>query len=112
MRTHWVQLQYAGEMVDHPSRRIGVRELREQLAHLVHCAIAGERITITMRGNPVAVLGPTEPSQGVRPDMDTLASAGLVEPPRRRDQPVTPATLLLPADVRMDRVLDQLRGRS
>lgn len=99
-------------MADHPSRRIGVRELREQLAHIVQSAVAGERITITMRGNPVAVLGPTEPRPGTRPDLDTLAAASLVEPPRRRDQPATPAPLLLPVDVRIDRVLDQLRGRS
>ncbi len=106
------QLLPYSEMAEHPSRRIGVRELREQLAHMVQSAVAGERITITMRGKPVAVLGPTEPNQDVRPDLDTLAAAGLVEPPRRRDQPVTPAPVLLPVDVRLDRVLDQLRGRA
>ncbi len=38
---------------------IGVRELRSNLANVLERAAAGERIVITERGTPKAVLGPT-----------------------------------------------------
>ncbi len=36
----------------------GLRELRQQASALVRRAEAGERITVTISGRPVAVLGP------------------------------------------------------
>ena len=39
---------------------VGVRELKNRLSALVRRAAEGERITITDRGRPVAVLGPAE----------------------------------------------------
>ena len=92
-------------------RRIGVRELRSQLSGTVNAAISGEQITITMRGVPVATLGPADP-EGDEVSLEGLSSVGLIEPPRRRDRPVEPHPHVLPADVRLDRVLDRLRGRA
>ncbi len=91
-------------------RRIGVRDLRNQLSGVINAAIAGEQITITMRGTPVATLGPAE-TTSTEITLDGLSSVGFIEPPRRRDQPNAPHPHVLPADVRLDRVLDQVRGR-
>ncbi len=97
-------------MADH-ARRIGIRELREQLRNTISAARSGERITITVRGMPVATIGPVDEVVGPV-SLDTLSSAGLVEPPQRRDHPAAPHPHVLPADVRLDRVLDQVRGRA
>ncbi len=90
--------------------RVGVRELRNQVAAVVRRAGAGERVIVTVDGRPVAQIGPLEPDAG-GPTLWDLAGAGLVEPPRRHDRPSTPAPLPVPADVRVDRLLDEVRGR-
>jgi prevent-host-death family protein len=89
---------------------IGVRELRSRLASAVREAAAGERIIITVSGQPVASLGPVEPAAGPASLAD-LAAAGLVTPPRRHDRPAADDAVDLPVDIRLDRVLDELRGR-
>lgn len=92
-------------------RRLGVRELRGQLSAAVSAASGGEHIAITVRGRPVATLGPV----GDGPTdltLESLAATGLIEPPRRRDRPKEPHPHVLPADIRLDRVLDQVRGRT
>lgn len=100
-----------GVLMEERARRIGIRELREQLRSIVSAARSGERIVITARGTPVAAIGPVEDAAGPI-SLDTLSTAGLIEPPRRRDHPAAPHPHVLPADVRLDRVLDQLRGRT
>lgn len=42
---------------------VGVRELKNRLSALLRRAADGERITITDRGRPLAVLGPAEPQE-------------------------------------------------
>jgi prevent-host-death family protein len=88
--------------------QIGARELRANLAAAVHQAAAGERVVITIDGRPVAQLGPLE-AQGA-PTLHELAASGLVEPPRRLDRPDAPAALDAAVDVRLDRVLEEVRG--
>ena len=88
--------------------QIGVRELRSNLAAAVRQAGAGERVIITVDGRPVAQLGPLEPTGA--PSLEELAASGLVEPPRRADQPAAPAGIDTAVDVRLDRVLDEVRG--
>lgn len=90
--------------------RVGIRELRNQVAAVVRRAAAGERVVVTVDGRPVAQLGPLEPLGGA-PTLDDLAAAGLIEPPRRPDRPGEPPPEDLPVDVRLDRLFDQLRGR-
>jgi len=87
---------------------VGVRELRNQVAAVLRRAEAGERIVVTVDGRPVAQLGPlTAPGA---PTLADLAAAGLVEPPRTA-HPADPRAEDLPADVRLDRLLEDLRGR-
>lgn len=88
--------------------QIGARELRANLAAAVREAGAGQRVVITLDGRPVAQLGPLEPSGA--PSLIELAAAGLVEPPRRSDRPVAPPALDTAVDVRLDRVLSEVRG--
>src|SRR5213592_4960645 len=45
--------------------RVGIRELRNDVAAVVRRAAAGERITVTVDGRPVAQLGPLEPAGAV-----------------------------------------------
>lgn len=87
--------------------QIGARELRANLAAAVRQAGAGQRVVITLDGRPVAQLGPLEPIGC--PSLAELAAAGLVEPPRR-DRPETPEALDAAVDVRLDRILDEVRG--
>lgn len=88
--------------------QIGTRELRAQLAAAVRQAGSGERVLITVDGRAVAQLGPVEPAGS--PTLDDLAAAGLVDPPRRADRPPVPEALDAAVDVRLDRVLDEVRG--
>jgi prevent-host-death family protein len=87
--------------------QIGVRELRANLASAVRQAGAGERVVITIDGRPVAQLGPLEPVGA--PSLDELAASGLVEPPRRA-RPAAPEGIDAAIDVRLDRILDEVRG--
>jgi prevent-host-death family protein len=88
--------------------QIGARELRANLAAAVRQAGAGERVVITIDGRPVAQLGPLEPAGA--PSLEELAASGLLEPPRRADRPEPPEALDAAVDVRLDRVLDEVRG--
>lgn len=90
--------------------RMGVRELRTNLAAVVDRAADGERVVITVHGRPVAQLGPLDPGDG-EVTLEDLAARGLVILPRRPDRP-DPATAVEPwAGVRLDRLLAEVRGR-
>lgn len=88
--------------------QIGARELRTNLAAALRQAGAGERVVVTVDGRPVAQLGPLEPTGA--PSLAELAASGLLEPPRRPDRPSPPDALDAAVDVRLDRVLDEVRG--
>lgn len=88
--------------------QIGARELRANLAAAVRQAGAGERVVITIDGRPVAQLGPLEPSGA--PTLQELAGSGLVDPPRRTDRPAPPPPIDAAVDVRLDRVVAEVRG--
>jgi prevent-host-death family protein len=90
--------------------RIGVRELRANVATLVRRAAGGERIAVTVDGVPVAQLGPLQAAPGDL-TLDDLIASGLALPPGRRDRPADAAPEDVPVDARPDRVLDELRGR-
>jgi antitoxin (DNA-binding transcriptional repressor) of toxin-antitoxin stability system len=75
------------------------------------CVESGERIVITVDGRPVAQLGPLRPD-GATPTLADLAATGLLEPPRiGRAERADAAPEDPPVDVRVDRILDELRGR-
>ena len=89
--------------------RVGIRELRNNVAAVVRRASWGERVVVTVDGLPVAQLGPLEATAGVT--LDDLVAGGRRAPPRRRDRPPPPEVEDAPVDVRPDAVLDELRGR-
>ena len=93
------------------SQPVGVRELRNQIASVLRRAQNGERVLVTVDGRPVAQLGPIIPTSNQDVTLWDLAGAGLVEPPRRHDQPAAPKPQPIPADVRTERLLDHVRGR-
>jgi prevent-host-death family protein len=88
--------------------QIGVRELRANLARALRQAGAGDPVVVTVDGRPVAQLGPLEPAEV--PTLEALAATGLVEPPRRSDRPAPPAALDTAVDIRLDRVVAEVRG--
>lgn len=90
--------------------RVGIRQLRNSVSGLVKRAAAGERIVITVDGRPTAQLGPL--GAGEEATLDDMAAAGLIDPPRQPGLAEMPPPLSVPADVRLDRLLDQIRGRS
>lgn len=87
--------------------RVGIRELRNQVAAVVRRAAGGDEVVVTVDGRPVARLGPLVPSQ--RATLADLVAAGLVEPPGRSDRPPAPAPALVPIDLSIDDVLDEVR---
>ena len=59
-------------------RRVGVRELHQNLSVYLRRVQRGERLEVTEHGRPVAVLGPIGGSAG---PLDRLVAAGRVLPP-------------------------------
>jgi prevent-host-death family protein len=85
-----------------------VRELRNDVAAVLRRAASGERIVVTVDGVPTAQLGPLEPAG--EPTLDDLVATGLVQPPRRPGPLTDPDPVDPPVDIRLDDVLDGLRG--
>jgi prevent-host-death family protein len=96
--------------MDVASGRVGIRELRNNVAAVVRRAAAGERIVVTVDGVATAQLGPLAPDGALT--LDDLIAAGLALPPARADRPAPSAGEVedVPVDIRPDRVLDELRG--
>lgn len=89
--------------------QVGIRELRNAVSSLVRRAEAGERIIITVDGRPAAQLGPLTPDRAGA-TLDDLAVAGLIEPPRGLADGF-PDPYPVPADISLDRLIEQIRGR-
>jgi len=92
-----------------PLTRVGVRDLRANVAALVRRAGGGERIVVTVDGVATAVLGPLTPAAAAV-TLDDLVAAGLVQPAVRAVHPEAPEAASVPVDSRSDRVLSELRG--
>lgn len=93
------------------SSRVGIRELRNNVAAVVRRAARGERMVVTVDGVATAQLGPLTPSPG-EVTLDDLVATGLAQPPARLDHPAAaPEVEDVPVDIRADDVLDDLRGR-
>jgi prevent-host-death family protein len=88
--------------------RIGIRELRNDVAAVVRRASAGERIVVTVDGRPVAQLGPLEPTGS--PTLDDLIASGHVRAARRAATGTPPDAEDAPVDARSDWILDDIRG--
>jgi len=101
---------------------IGIRELRGDLAAHVRRAAAGETTVVSIAGHPAAVLAPLaehplDPANGAatgdRRTHDTLMSSliasGALVPPRRTDGKVPTAAMSVWGNVRLDRLLAEIR---
>lgn len=89
---------------------IGIRELRADLAAAIRRAGAGERVVVTVGGQPVAQLGPIEATSD-GPTIADLAARGLVQPARRDDRPEPTFVMPLWAGTRLDQLVREVRGR-
>jgi prevent-host-death family protein len=61
-------------------KQVGVRELRQNLSRYLERIKRGERLEVTERGRPVAVLAPLPPAAGA---MARLVAAGRLTAPAR-----------------------------
>lgn len=60
--------------MEHREQRVSLREINQRLTRYVKAAEAGERIVITRRGKPVALLSPLPPQAKV---LDAAQEAAL-----------------------------------
>lgn len=106
----------AGDTPAPTTARIGIRELRNNVAAVVRRAAAGERIVLTVDGVAAAQLGPLDRDAASPLTLDDLVTTGLLQPPASRDYRLRahlprPGEMEdVPVDVRLDAVMDELRG--
>ena len=88
--------------------RVGVRELRQNLSVYLERVIAGERLAVTDRGRPVAMLIPLPPAASV---VERLVAEGRATPARKRieDLPPLRGRIRRDLDERLQRALQELR---
>ncbi len=91
---------------------IGIRQLRADLAAHVRRAAGGETTVISIAGAPVAALTPLAISDDPPGDahLSSLVASGALIAPRRPDGRVAEGTVSTWANVRLDRLLREIRG--
>ncbi|HEX3087735.1 MAG TPA: type II toxin-antitoxin system prevent-host-death family antitoxin [Ilumatobacteraceae bacterium] len=91
---------------------IGIRELRADLAAHVRRAASGETTVISIAGSPAAALTPlamsNEPPGAAQ--LSSLVASGALIAPRRSDGRTADGTVSTWANVRLDRLLREIRG--
>jgi prevent-host-death family protein len=91
---------------------IGIRQLRADLAAHVRRAAGGETTVISIGGTPVAALTPLamsdEPLSAAH--LSSLVTSGALIAPRRSDGRLAEGTVSTWANVRLDRLLREIRG--
>ncbi|MBI5087930.1 MAG: type II toxin-antitoxin system prevent-host-death family antitoxin [Actinobacteria bacterium] len=94
------------------TRPIGIRELRADLAAHVRRAANGEPTVVSVAGHPAAVLGPIAMSDEGRSaaHLSSLFASGGLTPPRRTDGRLPERTVGVWGNVRVDRLLREIRG--
>jgi len=86
-------------------RRIGIRELREDLSRTLRRVQGGEALEVTDRGRPVARLIPVTPESRA---LSGLIASGKIRP--RRGRGVLPPPLDAPSRMTSEEAIDLLRG--
>jgi prevent-host-death family protein len=85
--------------------RVGVRELRQNLSRYLRRVARGERLEVTERGKPVAVLGPiNEPGSA----LGRLVASGRARPPEGDLLDLAPPRG--PVTTKASKALQDLRG--
>ena len=87
---------------------VGVREFRAGLSAFLRRVEAGDRITITIDGRPIAQLTPLEPQGEL--GLDDLIATGQVMKPKQEKKASDPEPGATPIDLSIDRILQELRG--
>lgn len=87
---------------------LGIRDLRADLAAHVRRAANGEASIITVNGRPAAVL--TRLDSRPITDLAALIASGAVLPARRTDGATATGTVAVWGNVRLDRLLGEIRG--
>ena len=91
---------------------IGIRQLRADLSAHVRRAAGGETTVISIGGAPAAALTPLTERDTVHQgtDLSSLIASGALIPPRRNDRRTADGTIATWANVRLDRLLREIRG--
>jgi prevent-host-death family protein len=84
---------------------VGIRALQQHASAVVARAAAGERIVVTDRGRPAALLIPI-PGAG----LERLVAAGLARPARRTASEIAPPAAARPGDRPLSESLAELRA--
>ncbi|MFN6118520.1 MAG: type II toxin-antitoxin system Phd/YefM family antitoxin [Actinomycetes bacterium] len=96
---------------------IGIRELRADLAAHVRRAAGGEPTVVSGAGRPAAALVPLsamrdggDGGDGGETHLASLVASGALVPPRRSDGRVPDRVVAVWGNVRLDRLLREVRG--
>jgi prevent-host-death family protein len=96
---------------------IGIRDLRADLAAHVKRAAGGEPTVVSIGGRPAAALVPLSAVTDAmsdegpwRPHLSSLIAAGALVPPRRDDRRLPDRHVTVWGNVRLDRLLREVRG--
>ena len=92
------------------TRRIGIRELREQASTYIRRAGAGQRLLVTVSGAPVALLGPITSDPRSTLTIADLVAHGAVIAPRRNGKFKPGEAVAVHSGARIDQLLRQVRG--
>ena len=84
--------------------KVGIRALKQNASKVVARARAGESITITDRGRPVAVLGPIRQSR-----IDVMVEAGLATLPVRDIKDIPPPATRAAGQRPLSEIIDEDR---
>jgi antitoxin (DNA-binding transcriptional repressor) of toxin-antitoxin stability system len=90
--------------------RVGVRQLRADLAASLRRASAGEPLDITVDGRVVARLGPVTAGRDDASTLAALVAAGALIAPRRGDRQIADGAISVFRNVRLDLLLREIRG--
>lgn len=86
---------------------VGIRELRQDLSRYLQRVRAGERLVITDRNRPVALMSPLE---GPDDMLEALIAEGRATRPTGSVRDLTPRKLDLEDPYALSRALDETRG--
>lgn len=87
---------------------MGMRQVRADLAAVLRRAGAGERVTVTVDGRPVAQVVPMSADEH-GPSINDLVARGLVLAPRRRGDFTPLDPIILYTGSRIDHALREVR---
>ena len=91
---------------------VGIRDLRADLAARVRRAANGEPTVVSVGGRPVAALVPLAMREERAADvqLSSLVASGALAPARRTDGRLPEGTVAVWGNVRLDRLLREVRG--